>query len=766
MTPPKTTLIAALGALSLASAAAVAGTPAAEPSTKSSFPDFPKALADYDGDGRLDALTLTADGTPRLLHNLGAAGFEDATDAAGLTAIGAARGVTWHDVDGDGRVDLSLFTPEGGVRVLYNSAGGLFAEGTEGSGLERAQGIAAARWTDLDGDGLSELWIANESGEQLWHNTGDGTFVELQLPGEEAAAGSALKAGPGGSFTINPVSALPVNEYCVPRILDRAGGCLEASSVPTPGRLFAFSTSTIPGLSADRLDGIDSAVFSQLGQSIEGSEITNSTITSAHIANGSITGADIFDSSITGLDIAFATITGSDLANDAVRGNNVLDGTLTGADIQDASITGSKLALGQINALHIASSGVGSSEVAPNAINSSHIGANEVGASDLALFAITNSHISGSAGISGSKVNSNFGAQDLTTDQRLGVGTALPLEDVHVVGSSTMGTVLIAPDEPVGGEDSELILSELDDGSYGMRMAYDGGSNIMSLGGVFNGVNTPHWQLTRDSGRIGIGTAPISDTRVYIDDDNIWGVRVNANSTATGDTYGVAANNSGFSGIGVYGHATASIGVGSGVHGEASAPQAFGVSCVGTMAVTGLKLFTQPHPQDAGKEVRFVCLEGNESGTYFRGSSKLVGGQAIIDVPEDFRLVTEADGMTVQVTPVGMPAALYVVSKDLDQIVVRGSGGSQSVDFDYFVNGVRRGYRDFEPMAENRFFVPKQRGVPFGTQYPDAVRQILVDNGTLNPDFTPNEATAAREGWVLRDPAPTGELEGEEAPVK
>jgi hypothetical protein len=44
--------------------------------------------------------------------------------------------------------------------------------------------------------------------------------------------------------------------------------------------------------------------------------------------------------------------------------------------------------------------------------------------------------------------------------------------------------------------------------------------------------------------------------------------------------------------------------------------------------------------------------------------------------------------------------------------------------------------------------------VPFGTQFPEGLRRILVENGTLNADFTPNEATAARLGWELADPRP------------
>ena len=50
--------------------------------------------------------------------------------------------------------------------------------------------------------------------------------------------------------------------------------------------------------------------------------------------------------------------------------------------------------------------------------------------------------------------------------------------------------------------------------------------------------------------------------------------------------------------------------------------------------------------------------------------------------------------------------------------------------------------------------MPEVRGVPYATQYSEGHRRILVENGMLNPDFTPNEATAAVMGWTLRDPEP------------
>ncbi len=204
-------------------------------------------------------------------------------------------------------------------------------------------------------------------------------------------------------------------------------------------------------------------------------------------------------------------------------------------------------------------------------------------------------------------------------------------------------------------------------------------------------------------------------------------------------------------GYGVYGEALGNLSDNRGVQGETHSPSGWGVFCVGNFGATGDKEFIQPHPSDPSKQIEFVSLEGNESGTYFRGSSRLVNGQAVIEVPEEFRLVSETEGLTVQLTPKGPNADLWVESESLDRVIVRGNG---NVEFNYFVNGVRRGFADLELIRENHAYVPVERGVPYGTQYRADHRRILVENGILNPDFTPNEETAARMGWTLRDPKP------------
>ncbi|RMG45345.1 MAG: hypothetical protein D6719_00375, partial [Candidatus Dadabacteria bacterium] len=171
------------------------------------------------------------------------------------------------------------------------------------------------------------------------------------------------------------------------------------------------------------------------------------------------------------------------------------------------------------------------------------------------------------------------------------------------------------------------------------------------------------------------------------------------------------------------------------------------VDIQGTLTATS-KSFVSPHPADPSLQIRYVSLEGGEHGTYFRGTEQLINGKAIIKVPEHFRLVTQPEGLTVQVTPLG-PASLWIEEKSLDRIVV---AGDSDVKFDFWVNGRRAGFDTFNPIETNKLFVPKKKGVKFGRGLSAGIKQVLKDNGTLNPDGTPNEYTANALGWQLKEP--------------
>ncbi|HJT98076.1 MAG TPA: hypothetical protein VJ696_07140, partial [Rhodanobacteraceae bacterium] len=213
---------------------------------------------------------------------------------------------------------------------------------------------------------------------------------------------------------------------------------------------------------------------------------------------------------------------------------------------------------------------------------------------------------------------------------------------------------------------------------------------------------------------------------------------------------GAAGNGAEFGGAGVKGVGGAPNAVGGepGVWGIASSASTWGVYATGDLGATGDKNFVEPHPTDASKEIRYASLEGNEVGTYFRGTAHLVGGRATIDVPDDFRMVTAESGMTVQLTPIGQPVALYCVTRSLDAIEVAGSA---DVEFDYQVNGVRKAFADFEPVVANTDFIPETASDPtFARALPAESVRRLLSNGTLNADGTINAETAHRLGWDRR----------------
>jgi hypothetical protein len=110
---------------------------------------------------------------------------------------------------------------------------------------------------------------------------------------------------------------------------------------------------------------------------------------------------------------------------------------------------------------------------------------------------------------------------------------------------------------------------------------------------------------------------------------------------------------------------------------------------------TGNKQFVQNHPLDRDKVITYTCLEGDETGTYTRGSGQLVDGEARIALSETFKWVTNPDvGLTAHLTPRGQAVPLAVVSLTTEELVVRGPKGSPDVAFDYIVNGLRIGFEE------------------------------------------------------------------------
>ncbi len=171
----------------------------------------------------------------------------------------------------------------------------------------------------------------------------------------------------------------------------------------------------------------------------------------------------------------------------------------------------------------------------------------------------------------------------------------------------------------------------------------------------------------------------------------------------------------------------------------------WGVFAGGDLGVSGVKHFVEPHPEDPNMVILYSSLEGREVGTYFRGTARTVDHQAVIEVPEDFRIVTDEEGLTVQLTPVGPLTTMSVESEDLNRIVVLSS---QDVTFHYLVQGIRRGYKEFQPLAKGDEFMPLSADARMPAYLTQEARRRLIANGTYNADGTVNMQTAERVGWT------------------
>jgi len=175
----------------------------------------------------------------------------------------------------------------------------------------------------------------------------------------------------------------------------------------------------------------------------------------------------------------------------------------------------------------------------------------------------------------------------------------------------------------------------------------------------------------------------------------------------TGSAHGVFGKTDSNEGVGCIGYATAGQGSTVGVQGTVESSSGYagyfsggmGVFVEGDLACSGAKPFVEPHPDDPTKEIVYIALEGPEAGTYVRGTAELRDGEARIELPDHFALVTCADGVTVQLTPAGQWLQLYVAEKGPRVVVVR-EGSGRSGRFDYLVQGVRKGYEGHEVIRD------------------------------------------------------------------
>ena len=158
------------------------------------------AAADYDRDGRIDLFLAQAYGFPDALYrNNGDGTFTNVAAAAGVAGLKESRAAIWLDYDNDEWLDLfiacdpdaipgqPLADPNTTANLLYHNNGdGTFVEVSQSAGVRRMPnpeldqttgGLAAA---DINNDGFLDVYVSCwNNPNALYLNNGDGTFSEI-----------------------------------------------------------------------------------------------------------------------------------------------------------------------------------------------------------------------------------------------------------------------------------------------------------------------------------------------------------------------------------------------------------------------------------------------------------------------------------------------------------------------------------------------------------------------------------------------------------
>jgi hypothetical protein len=284
---------------------------------------------------------------------------------------------------------------------------------------------------------------------------------------------------------------------------------------------------------------------------------------------------------------------------------------------------------------------------------------------------------------------------------RLGLRTATPVLDIHVATSNTPAMRLeqnssggfTAQTWDVAGNEANFFVRDVTGGS---RLPFR----------IRPGAPTSSIDIAA-SGFVGIGTASAA-ANLHVVTDNNEAVRL----TRSSGGFSYLATYRGTTRDGLVGD----LNDGWGLWTDGTVPLLFKtnggnehmridsggtVTITGNLTVTGVKNFAMVDPGNSKNAIYYAALEGPEAGTYFRGTAKTVNGEAVIELPGYFGRITEKERMTVQITPVGAPNQLYVAERTPARLVIKAAKGSPDGEFDYFVQGVRKGYLDYVTEREN-----------------------------------------------------------------
>tara|TARA_B100000524_G_scaffold25492_1_gene12864 strand:- start:106 stop:771 length:666 start_codon:yes stop_codon:yes gene_type:complete len=104
------------------------------------------------------------------------------------------------------------------------------------------------------------------------------------------------------------------------------------------------------------------------------------------------------------------------------------------------------------------------------------------------------------------------------------------------------------------------------------------------------------------------------------------------------------------------------------------------------ITLTSRKPFDIPHPTKKGYRLRHVCLEGPESGVYYRGR---LTGKNVIELPEYWRGLIDPETITITLTQIKTSQDLIIDGIEWGTRIKVKSGNGTGIDCFYLVHAER-----------------------------------------------------------------------------